>query len=193
MDPLSDEKIIDSWHKNATPWTAAVREQRIESRKLVTDHAIVDAVMSRRPDSVLDIGCGEGWLVRALAARGVRESSASTSSRRSSSRRARAGGGEFRVASYEEIARRRARSHRRRRRRELRADRQGSRRRPGPAHASTCSTPAARSSSRRCIRSSPPATCHIRTAGAPARGPDSATTSPIRLRGTSARSRLGSS
>jgi hypothetical protein len=25
MDPLSDAKIIDSWHTNATPWTAAVR------------------------------------------------------------------------------------------------------------------------------------------------------------------------
>jgi 2-polyprenyl-3-methyl-5-hydroxy-6-metoxy-1,4-benzoquinol methylase len=71
MDPLSDEKIIDSWHTNATPWTAAVRDKRIESRKLVTDQAIVDAVLSRRPKSVLDIGCGEGWLSRALAERGV--------------------------------------------------------------------------------------------------------------------------
>src|SRR5690348_7206194 len=71
IDPLSDEKIIDSWHTNATPWTSAVREQRIESRKLVTDAAVIDAVMSRSPGSVLDIGCGEGWLSRALAARGI--------------------------------------------------------------------------------------------------------------------------
>jgi len=56
MDPLSDEKIVDSWHTNATPWTSAVREQRIESRKLVTDRAIVDAVISRKPTSVLDLG-----------------------------------------------------------------------------------------------------------------------------------------
>src|SRR4051812_1501254 len=71
MDPLSDEKVIDSWHTNAAPWTSAIREQRIESRKLVTDRAIIDAVMSRRPESVLDLGCGEGWLVRALAAHGI--------------------------------------------------------------------------------------------------------------------------
>ena len=68
MDPLSDEKIVESWHTNATPWTSAVREQRIESRRLVTDRAIVDAVFSRKPNSVLDLGCGEGWLVRALSA-----------------------------------------------------------------------------------------------------------------------------
>jgi hypothetical protein len=41
IDPLSDEKIVDSWHTNATPWTSAVpRDQRIESRRLVTDRAL---------------------------------------------------------------------------------------------------------------------------------------------------------
>ncbi len=63
----SDKNIIDSWHKNARPWTAAVREGSIESRRLVTDKAIVDAVLRHSPGSVLDIGCGEGWLLRALA------------------------------------------------------------------------------------------------------------------------------
>jgi hypothetical protein len=49
IDPLSDDKIIDSWHRNVSPWTAAVREQRIESRKLVTNGPILDAVL--RPGS----------------------------------------------------------------------------------------------------------------------------------------------
>ena len=44
VDPLSDAKIIDSWHKNAAPWTAAVRDNQIESRRLVTNQAIVDAI-----------------------------------------------------------------------------------------------------------------------------------------------------
>ncbi len=66
MNPLSDEKIRASWHANAEPWTAAVREQQIVSRRLVTDHAIMEAVLSFAPGSVLDIGCGEGWLTRAL-------------------------------------------------------------------------------------------------------------------------------
>lgn len=69
--PLTDAKIVESWQNNAEAWTAAVRERRIESRTLVTDRAIVDAVLSRSPRHVLDIGCGEGWLGRALADRGV--------------------------------------------------------------------------------------------------------------------------
>jgi hypothetical protein len=49
LDPLSDAKIVDWWHKNSAPWTTAVREHQIESRRLVTDQAIVDAVLSRAP------------------------------------------------------------------------------------------------------------------------------------------------
>jgi 2-polyprenyl-3-methyl-5-hydroxy-6-metoxy-1,4-benzoquinol methylase len=104
-DPLSDAKIIDSWQKNALPWAAAVRDQRIESRRLVTDGAIVDAVMSRSPRSALDIGCGEGWLTRALHARGV-ETTVGVDVVPALVAHARAAGcGEFRVASYEGIAR----------------------------------------------------------------------------------------
>src|SRR5688572_10439099 len=105
LDPLSDHKIVDSWHKNATPWTAAVREQRIESRRLVTNQAIVDAVMSRRPQSVLDIGCGEGWLVRALVAQGVQRAVGVDVVPALIEQAQAAGGGEFRVASYKDIAR----------------------------------------------------------------------------------------
>jgi 2-polyprenyl-3-methyl-5-hydroxy-6-metoxy-1,4-benzoquinol methylase len=103
LDPLSDAKIVDSWHRNAEPWTAAVRESRIESRTLVTNHAIVDAVLSRRPKSVLDIGCGEGWLVRALAERDIRAIGVDIVPDLVD-KATRAGGGEFRVASYETIA-----------------------------------------------------------------------------------------
>jgi 2-polyprenyl-3-methyl-5-hydroxy-6-metoxy-1,4-benzoquinol methylase len=105
VDPLSDAKVIDSWHTNATPWTAAVRDKRIESRKLVTDQTIVDAVMSRRPTSVLDIGCGEGWLSRALSAQGVRRVIGVDVVPALVDQANAAGGGEFRVASYEGIAR----------------------------------------------------------------------------------------
>lgn len=105
MDPLSDEKVIDSWTTNATPWTAAVREQRIESRKLVTDRAVIDAVMSRSPTSVLDIGCGEGWLVRALAKAGVPTVIGVDAIPALIDQARAGGGGEFRVASYEAIAR----------------------------------------------------------------------------------------
>jgi 2-polyprenyl-3-methyl-5-hydroxy-6-metoxy-1,4-benzoquinol methylase len=105
IDPLSDEKIVQSWHTNATPWTSAVREQRIESRRLVTDRAIVDAVVSRNPESVLDLGCGEGWLVRALHAQGVRRVIGVDVVPALVEQARSAGGGEFHVASYEAIAR----------------------------------------------------------------------------------------
>lgn len=71
-DSFSDERIVDSWRANAEPWTTAVRRNQTESRALVTNGAIVEAVVSRSPSSALDIGCGEGWLIRALAAYGIR-------------------------------------------------------------------------------------------------------------------------
>ncbi|HEV7595739.1 MAG TPA: class I SAM-dependent methyltransferase [Gemmatimonadaceae bacterium] len=102
-DPLSDARIVDSWTRNAAPWTDAVRENRIESRKLVTNRAIVDAVLERGPRKILDIGCGEGWLVRALAEHGITGIGVDVVPSLIE-QAARAGGGDFRVASYEEIA-----------------------------------------------------------------------------------------
>lgn len=103
MDPLSDAKVLDSWEHNAAPWTSAVRENRIASRSLVTNKAIVDAVMSRSPSSVLDIGCGEGWLLRALAELGVRGIGVDAVPALIE-QATRTGGGDFRVMSYEQIA-----------------------------------------------------------------------------------------
>lgn len=65
-----ESRIASSWRANAQAWTRAVREQRIASRKAGTDAAIVGAVASSGARRVADLGCGEGWLARALAARG---------------------------------------------------------------------------------------------------------------------------
>lgn len=70
-DTFTDAAILDSWHRNAAPWIAAVRGGEIASRKLVTDAAVLDAVLSRAPQRVVDLGCGEGWLALALAQRGI--------------------------------------------------------------------------------------------------------------------------
>jgi 2-polyprenyl-3-methyl-5-hydroxy-6-metoxy-1,4-benzoquinol methylase len=72
IDPLSDGKIVDSWKRNASPWTHAVRAGEIESRRLVTDQAVLDAVLDCKPSTVLDLGCGEGWLAIALQQRAIR-------------------------------------------------------------------------------------------------------------------------
>ena len=103
IDPLSDAKVVDSWDHNADAWTRAVRENRIENRSLVTNQAILDAVESRSPGTILDIGCGEGWLVRALAAKGVKGIGVDAIPALIE-QATRVGGGDFRVMSYEEIA-----------------------------------------------------------------------------------------
>ena len=102
-DHLSDARIIESWHKNASLWTDAVRGKQIESRAVVTDRAIIEAVLDRSPRTVLDIGCGEGWLVRALAEHGMRATGVDVVPALVEQAIA-AGGGHFRVASYEQIA-----------------------------------------------------------------------------------------
>ena len=55
-----------SWIANAHNWTRAVRERLIPSRKAGTDAAVVDVIVARRPQRLLDVGCGEGWLTRRL-------------------------------------------------------------------------------------------------------------------------------
>ncbi len=58
--------LEDSWQRNADNWTRAVRDRLIPSRTAGTDAAIVDAIVRRKPTRFLDMGCGEGWLVRAV-------------------------------------------------------------------------------------------------------------------------------
>lgn len=65
------QRILQSWQVNAGPWTKAVRNQEIVTRRQVTDQAVLDAVLAQKPESVLDVGCGEGWLSRQLAEQGA--------------------------------------------------------------------------------------------------------------------------
>jgi len=71
MNKFTEQQIIESWQTNVQAWTDAIRHGEIASRTLVTNRAIIDAVKQRQPETVLDIGCGEGWLVRELAGLGV--------------------------------------------------------------------------------------------------------------------------
>ena len=98
-----NQAVLNSWHRNAAPWVTAVREEQIESRKRCTDQAVIDAVMGAAPASVLDIGCGEGWLCRALAERGVRVAGVDAVPELVDAARA-SGPGDFRAVTYEQIA-----------------------------------------------------------------------------------------
>ncbi len=63
--------IIQSWKINAKKWIKTIENSEIESRQLITNTAILNNVLKRNPKSVLDIGCGEGWLVNTLVKHGI--------------------------------------------------------------------------------------------------------------------------
>jgi 2-polyprenyl-3-methyl-5-hydroxy-6-metoxy-1,4-benzoquinol methylase len=102
LDKAEDD-IIRSWHINAQPWAKALQFQQIASRRLVTDQAMIDAVQSVAPRTVLDIGCGEGWLARALARGGVEVMGIDVVPALISAAK-RLGPGTFAVHSYADVA-----------------------------------------------------------------------------------------
>ena len=97
-----ESTLLQSWHHNARAWTEAVRSGAIESRRQVTDQAILLAVMGRQPERVLDLGCGEGWLLRALAERGFEAVGVDGDATLVEAARV-AGSSPVHVASYEEL------------------------------------------------------------------------------------------
>ncbi|HEX2121214.1 MAG TPA: methyltransferase domain-containing protein [Thermoanaerobaculia bacterium] len=100
---MSTDRLRRSWIANAAAWRDAVRERRIESRRVATDAAIVDAVLAQQPRTVLDLGCGEGWLARALAAHGVQVTGVDASPDLVAAAQEQ-GGGTFQVLAYDELA-----------------------------------------------------------------------------------------
>ncbi|MDH5356496.1 MAG: class I SAM-dependent methyltransferase [Gammaproteobacteria bacterium] len=98
----SDKNIVDSWLDNAKPWVTAIRENEIESRIQITNKAIIETILQKSPKTVLDIGCGEGWLARELNKTGINvlgidaipELVASATEE---------GGGIFKVISYDDL------------------------------------------------------------------------------------------
>lgn len=97
------ERLRRSWVANAPSWCDAVRKQQIESRRVVTDAAIVETVLEAHPRSVLDLGCGEGWLSRALAAHGIEVTGVDASAPLIEAANA-LGGARFLALDYEELA-----------------------------------------------------------------------------------------
>ena len=109
-----EAQILRSWRTNAAPWSRAIRAGRISSREQVTNRAILEAVSQvgevlnasgRQPVRVLDVGCGEGWLTRALTLKGMRVHGIDAVSALIDDAQA-AGGGTFELLDYATLARR---------------------------------------------------------------------------------------
>jgi SAM-dependent methyltransferase len=122
-----EAQILRSWHINASPWSRAIRDARIASREGVTNRAVLEAMnhtealihaealvhaealirtpAQHPPLRVLDVGCGEGWLSRALEARGMRVVGIDAVPELVAEAR-HMGGGDFRALDYATIARR---------------------------------------------------------------------------------------
>jgi len=59
-------KITESWDVNAEEWIRLLERDGIASRQF-TNTTILETVQSYNLNSILDLGCGEGWLTRALS------------------------------------------------------------------------------------------------------------------------------
>lgn len=98
----TESQISKSWIDNADAWVDAVREGKIPSRRAGTDAAVIAAVLQSNPAYVVDAGCGEGWLARALTANGARVTGFDGSGALIERARER-GGADFRQVSYDEF------------------------------------------------------------------------------------------
>lgn len=103
MTEARENKIIETWRKNGPAWKNAVRGGDLESRELVTNRAVVDAIRECSSGSVLDVGCGEGWLARELSTQG-RDVIGIDVVQSLIEEATSAGGGAFHLASYKDIS-----------------------------------------------------------------------------------------
>jgi 2-polyprenyl-3-methyl-5-hydroxy-6-metoxy-1,4-benzoquinol methylase len=67
----NEMNILNSWEANAENWINTIEKNEIESRKLVTNQAIIESILREKPQNAIDIGCGEGWLTHKLAEKGI--------------------------------------------------------------------------------------------------------------------------
>ncbi len=71
MKAPNETEILRSWDKNAQGWEKLIEQEKIESRRLVTNEAIVRVLGTLPLSRMLDLGCGEGWLARRMESLGL--------------------------------------------------------------------------------------------------------------------------
>jgi 2-polyprenyl-3-methyl-5-hydroxy-6-metoxy-1,4-benzoquinol methylase len=98
----TEDKILESWVVNAQNWIETIEQGAIASRQLVTNQAIIDAVKQTNITTALDVGCGEGWLTRALNQAAIRTTGIDAVESLIQSA-AQKGSGEYFVLSYQDL------------------------------------------------------------------------------------------
>ena len=93
--------IIQAWEENAQEWIRIIDQDAIASRS-ITNPAIVEAILEKKPKTLLDLGCGEGWLCRTLQKSGI-QSTGVDAIPALIQRAQEQGGATFQVASYEDF------------------------------------------------------------------------------------------
>lgn len=99
-----NEKIKHTWNENAASWVQTVRSDALESRRLVTNEAILNTLLRLTGQRILDVGCGEGWLSHKLMEAGREVTGFDSSSGLIEQARRGTDAGFF-VLSYEDFAR----------------------------------------------------------------------------------------
>ncbi len=98
---MNTNEVLESWQVNAAEWIKTLEGDNIASRK-VTNPAIFDTIKGFQPSSILDLGCGEGWLTRTLNQTGIKAVGIDGTNPLIEVAKSK-GGGDFFVQSYEEI------------------------------------------------------------------------------------------
>jgi 2-polyprenyl-3-methyl-5-hydroxy-6-metoxy-1,4-benzoquinol methylase len=98
-----EKEIIDSWKVNAPHWIKLIESNGIESRKLVTNQAILDKIISAKPAAALDLGCGEGWLTAQLFESGIAVTAVDAIPELINKAKEKSAA-DFYIASYEDVA-----------------------------------------------------------------------------------------
>ena len=98
----NEANILASWQHNAHFWVDVLDKGELETRRLVTNEAVIRAVRGIPPAMVLDAGCGEGWLCRALQQQGIQTVGGDGVAELIQQARLK-GPGHFEVMSFEEM------------------------------------------------------------------------------------------
>lgn len=81
MSDTATETLPSRWDTNASFWVRIIREHRDKYRNELTDPAMLDAIGQPAGSTILDAGCGEGYLSRILARSGAMVTGVDSSAR----------------------------------------------------------------------------------------------------------------